>query len=50
MKVESVQFMQFDADGNLFVYEPGAGYSGIPRKIQQGFSQEDLQFVTPNCS
>ena len=32
------------------MYEPGAGCLGIPRKIQQGFSQEDLQFVTPNCS
>ena len=40
---ESVQFMQFDAEGNLYVYEPGAGCSGVPCKIPQGFSQEDLK-------
>ena len=36
--------MQFDSDGNLFVYEPGAGCLGTPRKIPQGFTQEDLDF------
>ena len=35
--------MQFDCDGNLYVYEPGAGCSGISHKIPQGFSQEDLK-------
>ena len=40
--MESVQFMQFDGEGNLYVYLPGAGCSGIPRKISQGFSQDDL--------
>ena len=35
---ESVQFMQFDAEGNLYIYEPGAGCSGVPCKIPQGFS------------
>ena len=37
--------MQFDCDGNLFVYEPGALCSGIPRKIPQGFTQDELNFV-----
>ena len=44
-KSQSVQFMQFDKEGNLFVFEPGAGCSGIARKIPQGFSQEDLEFT-----
>ena len=39
-----VQFMQFDSDGNLFIFEPGAGCTGTPRMIKQGFSQEDLLF------
>ena len=38
----SVQFMQFDSNGNLYVYQPGAGCSGTPCKIEQGFSQEEL--------
>ena len=42
---DSVQFMQFDSDGNLFVYEPGAGCSGIACKIPQGFTQDDLSFT-----
>ena len=37
--------MQFDCDGNLYVYEPEAGCSGTPRKIPQGFTQEDLDFT-----
>ena len=39
----SVQFMQFDSDGNLYVYEPGTGCSCTPHRIDQGFTQEDLQ-------
>ena len=45
-KPESVQFMQFDVEGNLFVYEPGAGCSGVPRKIPQGFTQDDLDLIS----
>ena len=45
-KSESVQFMQFDKEGNLYVYKPGAGCSGIPHKIPQGFTQDDLDIVT----
>ena len=25
---EDVQYFQFDKDGNMFVYAPGAGFSG----------------------
>ena len=47
---ESVQFMQFDSCGNLYVYEPGAGCSEVPQKIDQGFTQEDLQLsLDVNC-
>ena len=42
--MDVVQFMQFDSDGNLFVFEPGAGCTGTPHKIEQGFLQEDLLF------
>ena len=42
---DSVQFMQFDSDGNLFIYKPGAGCSGIAQKIPQGFTQDDLSFT-----
>ena len=48
--IESVQFMQFDSDENLFVYEPGAGCPAIPCKIPQGFTQDDLNYTTPKLS
>ena len=44
-EVESVQFMQFDNKGNLYVFQAGAGCSGVPRKIEQGFTQEDLDLT-----
>ena len=33
---ESVQYFQFDEHGNMFVYPPGAGCTGIPRKFNPG--------------
>ena len=33
---EDIQFFQFDKDGNMFVYEPGAGCTGIPKKVAPG--------------
>ena len=47
--MESVQFMQFDKEGNLYVYEPGAGCSGVPRKIEQGFTEEQLSLTSSTC-
>ena len=38
--------MQFDKHGNLYVYKPGAGCLGTPRKIDQGFSENDLNFTS----
>ena len=38
--------MQFDCDGNLFIYEPGAGCLGVPCKIPQGFTQEEMENIS----
>ena len=50
MESESIQFMQFDSEGNLLIYEPGAGCSGVAHKIPQGFTQDDLQFTQSSKS
>ena len=42
---EVVQFMQFDCEGNLFVFEPGCGCSGVPRKVSQGSTQQEMLSV-----
>ena len=33
---EDVQYFQFDATGNMYVFQPGAGFSGIAKKIAPG--------------
>ena len=38
-----VQYFQFDSTGNMFVFEPGAGFSGPSLKIEPGFQDEDTQ-------
>ena len=43
--LELVQFMQFDCDGNLYVFKPGCGCSGMPRKVSQGCTQEEMMSV-----
>ena len=40
---EDVQYFQFDSDGNMYIYEPGAGCSGIPRRVEPG---EELHLFT----
>ena len=37
---ESVQYFQFDNDGNMFVFEPGAGFSGQCKHVESGFEWE----------
>ena len=32
-KSEDVQYMKFDSEGNLYLYEPGAGISGESRHV-----------------
>ena len=33
---ESVQFFQFNSSGNMYVYPPGAGYTGEPKFVHPG--------------
>ena len=43
---QPVQYFQFDSDGNMFVYPPGSGFSGIPKLVQPGdelFTNETVQ-------
>ena len=41
--MEMVQYFQFDADSNMFVFPPGSGCSGVPRLVQPG---DELVFNT----
>ena len=34
---EDVQYFQFDSDGNMYVFEPGAGMSGECVRVEPGF-------------
>ena len=38
----AVQYFRFDEHGDLFVFEPGSGFSGLPYKVQQGFEMKAL--------
>ena len=40
-----VQFMQFDSNGYLYVFEPGCGCLGVARKVSQGCTQEEMMSV-----
>ena len=33
---EPVQYFQFDSHGNMFVYPPGSGFSGVPKLVHPG--------------
>ena len=33
---EDIQYSQFDKEGNMFIFEPGAGCTGVPRKVEPG--------------
>ena len=35
-KSEDVQYFQFDQSGNMYVFEPGAGFSGVCKKVSPG--------------
>ena len=39
-KSEDVQYMRFDKFGNLYLYEPGAGMSGEPKRVIEFGSDE----------
>ena len=40
VKSEDIQYMRFDSEGNLYLYEPGSGISGEPCKVIQMGSDE----------
>ena len=35
-QVETVQFFQFNSDGNMFMFPPGTGCTGIPKLVKPG--------------
>ena len=42
--------MKFDSDGNLFLFEPGAGMSGTPRRVIEFGSDEVIYADEENTS
>ena len=34
--METVQFFQFDSEGNMYMFEPGAGCTGVPKFVPPG--------------
>ena len=44
-KSGDVQYFQFDSTGNMYVFEPGAGFSGRSVKIEPGFELEETQNI-----
>ena len=40
VKSEDVQYMKFDHEGNLYLYEPSAGMSGEPKRVIEFGSDE----------
>ena len=47
-KPEDVQYMKFDSQGNLYLYEPGSGISGVPRKVIEFGSDEIVYDLNEN--
>ena len=43
---ESVQYFQFDKEGNLYVYQPGAGCSGPRVRVEPGFEIKDVTQIS----
>ena len=33
---EDIQYFQFDKDGNMYIFEGGAGCTGLSRKVEPG--------------
>ena len=40
--MESVQYFQFDSEGNMYVFQPGSGFSGPSVRVEPGFEIEDF--------
>ena len=45
---EDVQYMKFDEKGNLYLYEPGAGMSGEPKRVIEFGSDEVIYAKSEN--
>ena len=43
---ESVQYFQFDQEGNMYMYPAGAGITGIPKLVRPG---DELTFSGVDC-
>ena len=43
---ESVQYFQFDQDGNMYVFRPGSGFSGPSVKVEPGFEMAEVKDLT----
>ena len=37
-----MQYFQFDSSGNMYVYEPGSGFSGPSVKVNPGFELAEV--------
>ena len=52
-KSEDVQYFQFDQLGNMYVFQPGSGFSGIAKMVKPGhdFSANwsEIDLSTENC-
>ena len=47
---EDVQYFQFDQFGNMYVFEPGSGFSGPSVKVEPGFVMQEVVDMTQNLS
>ena len=57
LKSQSVQYFQFDSEGNMYMYPPGCGFSGKPKLVHPGdelFLEEEIPssetFTVAACS
>ena len=46
-QAEDVQYFQFDQHGNMYIFEPGAGCTGVPKLVQPG---EELHLSSSSAS
>ena len=47
---EDVQYFQFDEQGNMFVFQPGAGFTGPSLKVQPGFDMKEVTELSQKLS
>ena len=43
---ESVQYFQFDQDGNMYMFRPGSGFTGPSVKVEPGFEMAEVKDLT----